>query len=810
MTNRSRFPLIFLLAILAALLWSFAGAKDYARTPLKDNGKRIARQSHVRRPVVPSALDEIFASTDTLIMQDGPDGVTIDSIVITNDFTIEDLDVKVDITHGWVRDLTLILRHVPAQGSPDSVLLLNLYPYGFAEDMTQTWFADEASYWILEAAPPMTGSFRPMESLTKFNGRGAAGVWYMEFRDRWAVDTGRVNEWALEFNHINSITGQVLSAADLSPIPRAMVSIVDTVEMIVDTVALEIDTVALDTNYITDTTYVIDMLDTALTRSDGSFTFPRLAEGETDFVVSHPYAETYSISDYPVTPGTEPYWLISSDYLFLTAHALSDSFHIPDNGSVNLLLTGFEGLPPIEIADVEIALDVTHPFIGDLRMNLTTGSGDRLVNLIDFYDDENGDNLLDCRFDDEATRTIFDGIPPFTGSWQPTNDLSFFDGLLTEDNWELTVFDKAVDDSGDVRRADLTLVYREVGIIEGHALRDSLTGLPLVGAQVSVAGTELSMCTGQFGEFSFTSVPPGEQTIEFDHKVYAPAEPVVVNVVAGETEQVEVELFSIYGPPQVRQSRHGDYEIPDAYYSEPDTTTPEPDDSLVVVTTDTLELTASNVGFIADVNVILNLDHTWLGDLSIRLFSPNFADSVVLVMPDTISRDNFVNTIFDDQSCEYWQDSANTAGFTGTWLPAEPLSVFDSIDANGTWYLEISDNGVQDVGTLHDWSLEFFVDPTITENPPLDETADDFTFHGNYPNPFNPSTTFSFDLIRDAQVKLILYNVLGQQVATLLDKPLLAGIHQVAFDANTLPSGVYFARLSTPHQQNTRKIILLK
>ncbi|RQV96252.1 T9SS C-terminal target domain-containing protein, partial [bacterium] len=87
---------------------------------------------------------------------------------------------------------------------------------------------------------------------------------------------------------------------------------------------------------------------------------------------------------------------------------------------------------------------------------------------------------------------------------------------------------------------------------------------------------------------------------------------------------------------------------------------------------------------------------------------------------------------------------------------------------------------------------------------------DDFTFHGNYPNPFNPSTTFSFDLIRDAQVKLVLYNVLGQQVATLLDKPLQVGIHQVAFDANTLPSGVYFARLSTPHQQNTRKIILLK
>lgn len=802
---RSRFPFILLLAIFATLLWNFAGAEDYARAPRKDNGKRIAPQAYIHHPPS-SSLDDIYTSPNTPFdMQDGPDGLTIDSIVITDDITIEDVDVKVDITHNWVRDITLVLKHVSTEGLTDSVMLTDQYPYGFAHDMTQTWFADEAGYWILQARPPMAGTYRPIGALSKFNGRNAAGTWYMEFRDRWAVDTGRVNEWALEFNHVNSVSGTIRTAVERTPVPYALVTIVDTVDMIVDTVAVEIDTLTPDTNYITDTTWVIDILDSALARIDGSFAFPRLALDTADFEITHAYTEPLLISGYPITPGSVPNWRLQTDYLFATAHMVQDSLHIPDNGLETRKLTGFDELNPFEIVDVDVVLDVTHPNIGNLRLNLETDNGDKLVDLVNFNDHERGDNLLDCRLDDEAYLTLDEGIPPYAGHWQPTNELSFFDGLTSDSNWTFTIFDKAEQDSGDLYRLDLIVVYREVGGIEGHAYRDSLTGRPLVGASVTILGSDLYACTDQSGKFSFPAVAPGEHTLTFNHKVYKTVEPVVVTVVAGESAPAEVALTSAYGSPLVRQSRP-EFEIPDAFY-EPDTTTADPNDSIKVVITDTLELVINDTGFLGDLNVSLSIDHAYLGDLRIRLIGTDTTTSAVLVESGNGNHENFVNTIFDDQSCDRWQD--DTTGYTGTWLPAERLSVFDSMNVNGTWFLEISDQDTGDFGILHSWSLECFIDPEITESPILD-TDDDFTFHGNYPNPFNPSTTFAFDLIRDAQVKLIVYNVLGQQISTLIDAPLVAGIHQVAFDAGALPSGIYFARLSTPHQQNTRKVILIR
>jgi hypothetical protein len=66
----------------------------------------------------------------------------------------------------------------------------------------------------------------------------------------------------------------------------------------------------------------------------------------------------------------------------------------------------------------------------------------------------------------------------------------------------------------------------------------------------------------------------------------------------------------------------------------------------------------------------------------------------------------------------------------------------------------------------------------------------------NYPNPFNPATTITFDLPQQALVTLKVYNILGQEVATLIDHELMDdGTNDVRFDANNLASGVYFYRL---------------
>ncbi len=77
------------------------------------------------------------------------------------------------------------------------------------------------------------------------------------------------------------------------------------------------------------------------------------------------------------------------------------------------------------------------------------------------------------------------------------------------------------------------------------------------------------------------------------------------------------------------------------------------------------------------------------------------------------------------------------------------------------------------------------------------KTPQTLTLNGNYPNPFNPTTRISFTLPEEAEVKLHIYNTLGQEVKQLLNQPLEAGTHAVDFVASDLPSGIYFYRLET-------------
>ncbi len=80
----------------------------------------------------------------------------------------------------------------------------------------------------------------------------------------------------------------------------------------------------------------------------------------------------------------------------------------------------------------------------------------------------------------------------------------------------------------------------------------------------------------------------------------------------------------------------------------------------------------------------------------------------------------------------------------------------------------------------------------------------------NYPNPFNPQTTIRFALTEAQPVRLSVYNMLGQQVAMLVEGTLEAGRHEARFDAGALPSGLYLARLSTPTGVQVRSMLLLK
>lgn len=85
-----------------------------------------------------------------------------------------------------------------------------------------------------------------------------------------------------------------------------------------------------------------------------------------------------------------------------------------------------------------------------------------------------------------------------------------------------------------------------------------------------------------------------------------------------------------------------------------------------------------------------------------------------------------------------------------------------------------------------------------------------FAVNQNYPNPFNPSTVISFSVPRSSEVKIEVFNLLGQVVTTLADGTLPAGNHQVIWDASKNPSGVYFYRVRWSGGSETRKMVLVK
>ena len=92
----------------------------------------------------------------------------------------------------------------------------------------------------------------------------------------------------------------------------------------------------------------------------------------------------------------------------------------------------------------------------------------------------------------------------------------------------------------------------------------------------------------------------------------------------------------------------------------------------------------------------------------------------------------------------------------------------------------------------------------------VNDLPKDFTLSQNYPNPFNPNTVISYSLPSASNVKLIVYNTLGQTIKTLESGYKNAGNYSINFNASALPSGIYFYRLEAGQFSQIKKMILIK
>ena len=108
-----------------------------------------------------------------------------------------------------------------------------------------------------------------------------------------------------------------------------------------------------------------------------------------------------------------------------------------------------------------------------------------------------------------------------------------------------------------------------------------------------------------------------------------------------------------------------------------------------------------------------------------------------------------------------------------------------------------------------DWSTEAEIAAALAGYVDV-EAPNEFVLDAAYPNPFNPSTTIRFSLPESAQVRLVVFDVLGREVRVLVDGTREAGTHEVVFDASDLPGGTYLYRLETPQGGFVRTMLLAR
>lgn len=113
------------------------------------------------------------------------------------------------------------------------------------------------------------------------------------------------------------------------------------------------------------------------------------------------------------------------------------------------------------------------------------------------------------------------------------------------------------------------------------------------------------------------------------------------------------------------------------------------------------------------------------------------------------------------------------------------------------------------------YTVSLTADSVYIQNPILSvpvsgELPYTFALRQNYPNPFNPATTIDYSLPKAQHIVLKVYNLLGQEVATLVDSFMPPGAHTVVWDAGGMPSGVYFYRIVTPDHLATKKMLLVR
>ena len=199
---------------------------------------------------------------------------------------------------------------------------------------------------------------------------------------------------------------------------------------------------------------------------------------------------------------------------------------------------------------------------------------------------------------------------------------------------------------------------------------------------------------------------------------------------------------------------------------------------------------------LSDVNVRLNISHSWVSDLTVKLTSPN--GTIVQLFTNKCSEKSGVNATFDDEGIAIV--CGNNPAISGVVMPSQVLSAFNGETSEGTWILTVTDGVNQDGGQINEWGISF-----CSTQAPLEIAQNELTDLMVYPNPNNGSFNVQFKNASD-EVKLNVYDMAGR---TIFQKSYTTqGEFNENIQLNAVQSGVYLMAIFDGQQTQVRRIIV--
>lgn len=131
-----------------------------------------------------------------------------------------------------------------------------------------------------------------------------------------------------------------------------------------------------------------------------------------------------------------------------------------------------------------------------------------------------------------------------------------------------------------------------------------------------------------------------------------------------------------------------------------------------------------------------------------------------------------------------------------------PSGSFLAVNTEGT--------GAASGGTVNAVEVSWNYGDASTDVEQIEELATDFYLAQNYPNPFNPTTNIQYSIPKTSDISLKVYDILGNEVATLVDRKQSAGVYNAKFDGSNLASGIYFYTLRAGSFSSTKKLMLVR